>query len=334
MVLMKTQRVRQSRGDKLKARLLFVFASLSLFIPALAYAQGVARDALAAFPADTQQVACLNLAQLRSMADYPQIRHHLLNRQFRDFQDFLRSLGIDPEKDVDEVMLGWRGVGSGRGGMMGLANGRFDSERLRDLFVRQNLPIREYQGHELYAFGSGQDPGDILFVFLHSTAAAFGRLQDLKDLLDVRARAKPALDTNRAFVEWEAELEGTAPQWGISVGKAASLQAGPWLAAGGKQMPDPSKIFGPVDAVLYRINWSGGVTTNVSILCQNQGSAAALVQVLNLLRDVRPTAGSNPFPDGLATLLQSLYVEARGPRVELTTSAPMDVIDQVIRFAR
>jgi hypothetical protein len=296
-----------------------------------AHAQGIAREALASFPADTQQVAYVNLAQLRSLAEYPQIRQYLLNRQFRDFQDFLRSMGVDSERDVDEVMLGWRGVGTDRPGMMGRAEGRFDADKVRRLMVRQQIPIREYQGHELYAFGSGEDPTDIVFVFLTGSSAAFGRRRDLRELLDTRAGERPALDTDAMFAEWEAELEGTSPQWGISTGKAASLAAGPWLAAGGKQTLDPSAVFGAVRAVLYRMEWGGGVTTHVSIVCQSEESAAALAQVLSIVRNARPGPNTSPLPAGLATLLEGLEVRASGSRVELTSMAPMSAIDHIMR---
>ena len=80
-----------------------------LLLPARLSGQAVVRDAMASFPTDTQQLAYMNLAQFRGMADYPLIRRYLLTSQLRDFQDFLRSVGVDPEKDVDEVVLGWRG---------------------------------------------------------------------------------------------------------------------------------------------------------------------------------------------------------------------------------
>jgi hypothetical protein len=301
---------------------------LHLLFPSLTRAQGLAHDALSSFPADTQQVAYLNLAQLRSLAEYAQIRNYLLNRQFRDFQDFLRSLGLDSEKDVDEVMLGWR---MESGSLVGRAEGRFDGERVRKVVVQQQMPIREYQGYELYSFGSGEDPTDVVFVFLSSSSAAFGRLRDMKELLDVRAGAKPALDTNSAFVGWEAELEGTSPQWGISTGKMATSQAGPWLAAGSKQGLDPSVLFGPVQAVLYRMDWNGGVITHISILCQNNESASAFAQLLSVLRDARPAVGANPLPAGLLTLMQGLEVHANGSRVELTTTAPLEAMEQLVR---
>ncbi len=298
----------------------------TLLLPVPLRAQWLGRDALSSFPADTQQLAYLNLAQLRGMAEYPQMRQYLLNRQFRDFQDFLKSVGIDAEKDVSEVILGWRGVGTDRPGMLGRAEGRFDAERVRRQMAGMKIPIREYQGYELYTFGSGQDPTDMVFVFFSASSAAFGRMRDLKELLDVRAGARPPLESNASMVAWEAELEGTSPQWGLSVGKAAALQAGPWLAAGGKDLPDVSTIFGPVEAVLYRMEWGGGVTTHASIICQNDESAATLAQLLGILRSARASG----VPEGILTVLQGLEVQANGPRVEITTTAPFTALDQVL----
>ncbi len=305
--------------------IVFVVGVLLLASPLRA--QWLGREALSSFPADTQQLAYLNLAQLRSMAEYPQMRNYLLNRQFRDFQDFLKSLGVDSEKDVNEVVLGYRGVGTDRPGMMGRAEGRFDADKVRRQMVRMQLPIREYQGYEIYTFGSGEDPTDIAFVFLSESSAAFGRMRDLKEVLDVRAGVRQPLESNTSVVGWEAELEGTSPQWGLSVGKAASSQAGPWLAAGGKGLPDISTIFGPVDAVLYRMDWGGGVTTHATIVCQSEQAASTLAQLLSVLR----TARGSGVQEGVLIVLQSMDVQASGSRVELTTSAPFSVIEQMMR---
>ncbi len=75
---------------------------MNLLFAGLLCGREVAREALPSFPADTQQFAYLNLAQLRSSPGYPHIRQLLLNRELRHFQDFLRSTGTDFEKDVDQ----------------------------------------------------------------------------------------------------------------------------------------------------------------------------------------------------------------------------------------
>jgi hypothetical protein len=304
---------------------------LFLLFPALLSAQGLGREALAVFPADTQQLTYLNLAQLRSMPEYPQIRRRLLDRRLRNFQDFLRSAGTDPGEDVDEVVLGWRGEAMGEAGFLGRAEGRFDPERIHDFFVRQQLPFRQYAGLELYAFGSGEGPDDVFFAFLSSSSAAFGRLRDLKELLDVRAGARPALDTNSAFVEWEAELEGSSAQWGIATGKAAANAAGPWLAAAGKQSADASVMFGPVRVLLYRVDWGSGITAHVAIICQSSETAAAFSALLTAWRDSRQTAGTDQASTAVNALLPGLEIQSSGSRVELTASGPMEAVDQILR---
>lgn len=303
-------------------------ASMLLF-PALVSGQGATREAMASFPVDTQQVTYVNLAQLRALEEYPQIRRRVLIYQLRNFQDFLRSVGTDPDKDIDEVVMGWRGEHSS--GFYGRAEGRFDLERLHRYFTEQRIPIQQYSGCDLYAYGSGEDPADVFFVFLDSTSAAFGHKHELKELLDVRAGTRPALDSNAAFVEWEAELEGTSAQWGIATGKAAANQAGPWLSAGAKQALDPSVVFAPVRAVLYRVDWGSAITTHVTIICQNSETASAFATLLTLWRDSRPTATANPLPSSLATLLQGLEIQASGSRVEMTGSASLDAVDQIMR---
>jgi hypothetical protein len=321
-----------TRALKRASRSRTVLAGLGLLwvfplLPARLSAQSVARDALASFPADTQQLAYLNLAQFRSMAEYPQIRRYLLTSQLRDFQDFLRAMGVDPEKDVDEVVLGWRGETGGGAGFYGRAEGRFDLDRVRQIFAQQRLPRQEYQGVELFAFSSGNAALDTYFAFLSPSSATFGRLRDLKEILDVRARVRPAPDTNSKFVDWEAELEGTAPQWGVSTGKAAANQVAPWITGRGGRSVDPSTILGPVQAFLYRIDWAGGITANLFIICQNAESAKAFATLLTLWRDSQPPRAS---PTSLSQMLQNLEINSNGSRVELTAFGPIETLGQIL----
>jgi len=302
----------------------FTFILLS---PPQSYGQWVTREALSSFPADTHQMTYLDLAQLRTLAEYPRIRQRLLSRQLQDFQNFLRSAGTDPEKDVDEVVVGWRGEALGGAGFFGLMGGRFDPDRVREFFEHHQLPSRQYDRFHLYTFGSGESRGDIFFAFLSSSLAAMGPLDDLEALLDVRAKARPGLDSTSGFPDWEAELEGTAPQWGIATGKAAANQAAPWLTAAGKVSVDPTIIFSPVRAVLYRVDWGSGISTHVSILCRDTAAASALSALLILWRDSR--GQTNSASPGIDTFLQGLDVQLSETRVELNATGPWEAVDQI-----
>jgi len=293
-------------------------------------AQQAARAGLESFPADTQQVAYSNFAQLRSSPDYQQIRQHVLYQQLRGFQEFLRSLGVDPEKDVDEVLLGWHGQSLSGPGSFGVAAGRFDPDKVREVFTQTRLPVQSYAGFDLFAFGSGADPADTFFTFLDSSLAAFGPLHDLKALLDVREGSAGALDANETFRSYEAELEGTSPQWGILTGKAAANVAAPWLSGGKKNPIDMTGFLQPVQAVLYRVDWDGGFTTHISLVCKTPESAAGLFQLLNVLKSAPVFSASGGAP-GPASLLQNLDARQNGSRLELSASGPPDALDQVLK---
>jgi hypothetical protein len=301
-----------------------------IFVPGLLCGQQAARAALAIFPADTQQVAYSNFTQLRSSPDYPQIRQHVLYRQFRGFQEFLRSLGVDPEKDLDEVMLGWRGESLSGPGSFGVAAGRFEPDKVQGLVTQNRLPVQSYAGYDLIAFGSGADPADIFFTFLDSSLAAFGRLHDLKALLDVREGSANPLESNQTFRSYEAELEQTSPQWGILTGEAAANVATPWLAGGKKTTVDMTAFLEPVQAVLYRVDWDGGFTAHIAVVCKSAESAAGLYQLLNILKSAPVSSASGGSP-GSASLLQNLDARQNASRLELTASGPPDALDQILK---
>jgi hypothetical protein len=300
----------------------------AMFVPAGLRGQSAARDALSTFPADTEQLAYSNLAQLRALPNYAAIQQRLLTPQLSNFQDFLRSMGTDPDKDVSEVTLGWRGDPSDLAGFFGLAWGNFDPDHVHEYFQSRQLAYQHYGAYDLYPFGSGAGRHDLFFAFLSSSSAIFGRLHDIKTLIDVLAGKQPALGSNPQFVSWEGELEGTAPQWGMATGLAAANRAAPWLAAGTHMTVDPKVLLTPVRAVLYRIDWGDGFTTHMSVICASDQDAAVIAKVVNAWQ-VASGNDSQRLGTGLETFVQNLQVSANGSRVEINGSGPLDIVDKI-----
>jgi hypothetical protein len=156
-------------------------------------------------------------------------------------------------------------------------------------------------------------------------------LHDLKALLDVRQGSADALDTNQAFRSYEAELEDTAPQWGILTGKAAANIAVPWLSERERNAVDMTALLEPVQAVLYRVDWDGGFTAHISVVSKTAESAAGLLQLLNLLKaaPMASASGGSPTP---ASMLQTLDARQDGSRLELSASGPADVLGQLLKI--
>ena len=310
--------------------LLVVLLGVLLF-PAKIRGQGIARNALSSFPADTHQFVYTSLDQLRNSSQYSKIRQQLFGGQLGSFADFLRSAGADPEKDVDEVVFGWRGAATGNAEFFGLANGHFEPDRVREFFAQRRLSSRDYGGFRLYASGSRpgsrEGGGSLYFTFLSGSSAAFGALSDLKALLDARSGASQALDSNLSFLNWEAELEGSAPQWGVATGRSAASEAARWLAGGIKPPVDLGALMSPVEAVLYSIDLTDQLSTHVSVVCDRTETAAALAQILTLWRS-SPAATANSSAS-LSAFVRGMDVGANGARVELSGSGPVDLLGEL-----
>ncbi len=299
-----------------------------LLFPAWMVADQLPGEALTTFPADTLQVSYTNLATLRTLGAYPQIRQRMLNHQLRAFEDFLRPMGIEPEKDIDEIMLGWRGEMVGPSEYLGLAAGRFQPDLIRKYVQQTGMPVHPYDGSDLYAFGSGGGADDLYFTFLDGTLAAFGRVGDLKAMLDARQGSANALNSNPDFVNWQGELDGTAAQWGILNGKSAANLAGQWIA-GGQKTIDLSSLARSVHALLYRIQWDSGFTASIFMLCDTPETAAGFGNLIVLLQQASK-APTKTGTSSLPPILQSIETHRDGARLELAVSGPPELLDQIL----
>lgn len=307
-----------------------ILTVLALSTPSLAHAQGLGGTGLANFPSDTQQIAYVNVAGLRASPNYYAIHRQLFDRRMDEFEMFMRQIGTDAEKDVDEILLGWRGGKIERENFFGEASGRFQPERAHELAGQAGIMRVNYHGTELYGFNSGEEGSDLYFTFFDEGTAAFGRESDLKVMVDLHSGNGTALDSNSDFVSWENELEGSAPQWGIATGPAAALQAAPWFAGQAKLPFDPSTVMAPVKAVLYQVDWSGGFSTRLSLVCQKAENATALAQLIAVWKSAQPPPAANGQP-GIAQFIQSLQAQANGSRVEISASGPVELAGQIIR---
>lgn len=287
-------------------------------------AQQLPATALASFPADTHQITYASLAQMRDLPNYSQIRDQVLSKPLAAFNAFLISMGINTDKDIDEVMLGFRGDPTNTSIFFGLAGGRFDPDKTRAVFQRNGVRTRNYSSFELFPFGSGDSAEDTYFTFIDSSTAAFGRFEDMKAMLDVRARMRASLDSNSEFMNWEGELEGSSPQWGIATGRAAANLAIPLL---GSKLPiDPATLFRTVKAVLFRVDWEGdSFTSHITAICEKNEDATALARVLGIVKSAPQLAagGSNP---ATSSLLQNMEVSEDQNRVLLTISGPIQAL--------
>jgi hypothetical protein len=296
-------------------------------------AQDVGAEALSFFPPDTQQVAYADLSQLRTLPNYKQLREALFSSEMRSLEGFLQSMGSDPEENVNEVILGWRGSAMSMSDAFGLAEGTFDPAQLQSVAAKGNVPSRDYAGYRLIDYRAGSGTG-VFFTYLSSDLAAFGRLNDLEALIDDYAGKQLSLNSNSQFVNWEAELAGSGPQWGITTGAAATKIAAPWLGSTStsKSPFDLSALLKPVKAVLYTVNWSGDFTAQISIICDNSQNAQTLDRLVTIGQSA--LAAMSGMSASAQQFISRLQISTDGNRLELQGSGPPQLIGELVGGGR
>ncbi|MFQ5778454.1 MAG: hypothetical protein ACE5IP_10660, partial [Terriglobia bacterium] len=194
----------------------FVVALLSATLLALpAAAESLRNDVLFLLPRESGEVGFIDLGELRSSPHYLLIKRRMLPRRFAQFERFVRSTGVNVDKDVD--WLAWVLVPPGpeRPGelFLGVAQGQFSPESVEEFFERQKLPIDAYRGQTLFPFGSGVGAREFLFTFLDSSTAAFGTRSSLELLLETRFGGNENLLSNEILFDHLNEVNGKAPVW-------------------------------------------------------------------------------------------------------------------------
>ncbi len=283
---------------------------------------------MAVFPPDTTQLTFADLSQLRTLPGYWQIHLFLFNQRAKNFETLFSTLGADPEKDIDEVVLGWRNGKMDASSFFGLAQGDFDTAAIRNMISEKRIPVVDYEGYELAGYPTGTRNG-IYFAFLDSSTAAFGRLEDLKTLIDGYAGNKPTLSSRTEFSNWASELEGSDPQWGITTGAGAAQLATPWLLGSSGNASSLTSLFQPIEAVLYRVGWSTNFRAHISIVCENSITAGTLSRLLNAWQNA--PAALDKLPISVQRFVQGLQINNAGARVELEGSGPPSLLGQIFQ---
>ncbi len=188
----------------------------SAAIPRPSFAGTLSTEVIGMFPENVGEFAYADMKAARQYPWFSQLREQLLPSRFRQFEKFLISAGVDPNTQVDE--LAWGAVRSPKNGgaqIVGVAVGDFNPSESEERFKQQKLPVVTIDGYQLYAYGSGTGPSDILFTFIDANTAAFGQRAALQQLIDVRNGAAQSLLDNSQLSPLINEANGNGLIWAV-----------------------------------------------------------------------------------------------------------------------
>jgi hypothetical protein len=182
-------------------RYLTVFCILVWFSLA-ASGMPLGSSARTVIPSDIQQIISVDYRALKNSQTAQALKEQVLPPTLNEFEGALKGVGIDPEKDVEQLTFASFRTGKQGVKVVGIAQGQFPTATVLKK-MRLNK-IRPLKYHEVNTYPMS---GGMQMALLNEDALVFGDLAALKGALDARDGYASALDSNSQMVDMVGSVD-------------------------------------------------------------------------------------------------------------------------------
>lgn len=253
---------------KLLPHLLFI--SL-LCLPA--FAAPLSSNARTVVPSAIQQIISVDYRALRGSQTAMALKNRVLPDNLKQFETALRGLGIDPDKDVEQITFVTYRPAKGGLHAVGIAQGPFKQKEFLLKMKAKGVKPEKYGLSFIYPMGTGMQ-----LVFLDPSTIVFGESASLKGAIDVRDKGADSLASNSAINDlitdsdsatiWSVlDQNGTQYMMKSALGQASSLA-------------DYDVVKRRLIASDYVMNFDNGVTFDLNVKTSDNMTAASLASLL------------------------------------------------------
>jgi hypothetical protein len=236
---------------------------------AAAWAVAMGSSARGVIPSDVQQVITVDYRTLKNSGTAMALKDQVLPPSLKEFEGSLKSVGIDPEKDVDQLTFASYRHGKEGVKVVGIAQGSFSSKAfLKKMRLHKVKPIK-YRDADLYPMSGGMQ-----MTFLDDSSLLFGDGGAVRGALDARDGYTPALDSNAQVADMIGSVEsGTV--WSVLDQQGTQNMLLSALGDAGK-LADFETVKKHVVGSRYAMNFANGVNFDLDVVTSDSVTAATL----------------------------------------------------------
>ncbi len=245
---------------------------IGLMIGALclpAAAAPLSNNARTVVPSAVQQIISVDYRDLRDSQTARALKDKVMPDNIKQFENALRGVGIDPDRDAEQLtFVSYRGPkGLLRG--IGIAQGPFKQKEFLAKAKAKKIKPTKYLLADIYPMGSGMQ-----MVFLDPTTILFGDVDAIKGAIDVRDNGAESLASNNAIDDLVTSVQN-ASVWSVldqagtqNMMRSALGQAG--------SLTDFDVVKKRLLASDYVMNFNNGVTFDLNVKTSDNVTAASL----------------------------------------------------------
>jgi hypothetical protein len=240
-----------------------------LFSTAAAFAAAMGSSARGVIPSDVQQVITVDYRSLKNSSTAMALKDQVLPPNLKEFETSLKGVGIDPEKDVDQLTFASYRQGKEGVKVVGIAQGSFSTKAFLKKMKLNKVKALKYRDSDIYPMSGGMQ-----MTFLDESSLLFGDGSAVKGALDARDGYTPALDSNSQVVDMIGSVEsGTV--WSVLDQQGTQNMLLSALGDAGK-LADFETVKKHVIGSRYAMNFANGVNFDLDVVTSDSVTAATL----------------------------------------------------------
>ncbi len=222
-----------------------------------------------AIPSEVQQIICVDYRALKNSDTAQALKAQVLPDNLKQFEQALRSEGISPERDVDQLtFVAYRHPKQGVK-IFGAAQGVFQTKTVLRKLKLQKVKPAKYRDSSIYPMADGME-----MTFLDDSTLLFGDGGAIRGALDARDGYIQTLDSNPDIANLISDVEGGSV-WSILDQKGTQNMM---LSALGdaSRLADYDTVKKRILGSRYTMNFSNGVNFDLDVITSDSVTAATL----------------------------------------------------------
>jgi hypothetical protein len=262
----------------------------------------------ALIPADTVYLFGANVKRMRQTPVYQK----LTQLPFPQVDRFARETGVDPRRDIQEVLACSSGTG-----MVTMVRGRFNAADLEPKLQARGAPRIGWKGYTLY----GTEEAAV--AFLSPSIAVAGSTPVLKSVIDARDRKHGVPTALRPLLEAVPERD---QMWAVSAGDLPGSRMG---MTEGNRLGDIAQMLRGIQTVVLGVDFSNGLHLTARLDCRTTDDARHVHDALRGAIGMARLSTPDNQPE-LLKVYDGIQVTQGDSLVEVNGDLPADQVDRFL----
>src|SRR5579863_6190202 len=234
-----------------------------------ASASPLSSNARTVVPSAVQQIISVDYRDLRDSPTARALKDKVMPDNVKQFEAALRGVGIDPDKDAEQLTFVSYRNAKGILRSIGIAQGPFKQKEFLAKAKARKIKPQKYLLSDLYPMSEGMQ-----MVFLDPTTILFGDSGAIRGAIDVRDNGAESLASNNTIDNLIGNVENAAVWSVLDQAGTQNMMRSALGQAGG--LTDFDSVKKRLLASDYVMNFTNGVTFDLSIKTSDNVTAASI----------------------------------------------------------